>query len=143
MNSEQIAEVCYNVNKAYSEGMGIQVPAWKSISKEKKLSYIIGVEFSINNPTVTPELQHSKWMEHMVNNGWQYGPSKNEKTKQHPSIAKYNRLPKLEQIKDALFITVVRTLTKVVQNGSLLEPKKEVSTIEKPVKKTASKKKTE
>ena len=44
-----------------------------------------------------------------LKDGWKFGEVKNAKTKEHPCMVPYEKLPKEQQTKDALFISVVRS----------------------------------
>ena len=48
-------------------------------------------------------------MAEKLKDGWKFGEVKNPETKEHPCMVAYEELPKEQQTKDALFISVVRS----------------------------------
>lgn len=108
---ELTAKVCHQVNKTYCESIGdFSQPDWKDAPDWQKQSAINGVKFHMNNPESKPEDSHNNWMAEKVLNGWVYGEKKDSVQKTHPCLVDYDRLPKEQQAKDALFIAVVRSI---------------------------------
>ena len=52
----------------------------------------------------TPEREHQSWREAYERMGWSYGPVRDVGLKLHPDMVPFDRLPKLEQEQDAVFI---------------------------------------
>jgi hypothetical protein len=114
MNAEQIAQVCHTANR---ELQIIQadptIPVselWEVLDEETKRSAIDGVQFHLDNPDVTPEDSHNNWCEFKEENGWTYGPIKDETKKEHPLLVEYSELPESQQIKGSLFAAIVKAL---------------------------------
>lgn len=110
---KQIAKTCYEVNKAYCESIGdhSQLP-WKKSPLWQRKSIIDGVNFHLNHPKAKPLDSHNNWLKGKKADGWVFGEVKDIKKKEHPCMVAYEKLPKEQQTKDALFISVVRSFLK-------------------------------
>ncbi len=108
---EQIAKTCHEVNRAYCKANGdeSQVP-WESAPNWQRNSCIDGVEFHLANPNGAPGDSHRNWLAEKERTGWKYGPKKDPEKKEHHCIVPFEALPLMEQIKDHLFVAVVRSL---------------------------------
>lgn len=107
---EQIAETCHEVNKAYCESIGDNSqPSWSGAPDWQKESARNGVKFHISNPDAAPEDSHKNWMKSKEDEGWTFGYVKDASKKEHPCLVPYKQLPKEQQTKDALFISVVHS----------------------------------
>jgi len=116
MLKNDIAKVCYEVNRAYCEAMGDEsnLP-WDECVDEDGLgwqvdSYLKGVNFFLDSPEAGPEAQHQNWMQDRLDNGWIYGPTHNLELKQHPCMVPFDKLSEREQAKDRIFQMVIRCL---------------------------------
>lgn len=110
VNIEQIAKTCHEVNRAYCQATGdMTQPSWEDAPEWQKKSCMDGVEFHLNNPHSKPEDSHDNWLREKTADGWSYGPVKDPEKKQHPCFIPYNQLPLEQQVKDFLFIAVVRS----------------------------------
>lgn len=109
----EIARVCHEVNKAYSESQyDYTHKHWEDAPEWQKESAIKGVEFLINNPKATPEDSHKSWVEEKEKTGWVYGPIKDSFKKTHPCLVDYHALPPEQRAKDYIFQGIVRALMK-------------------------------
>lgn len=110
MTIDDIAKVVHEINKAYCEGFGdhSQV-SWEEAPQSIKQAAIDGVKFHLaaDQP---PSASHDNWMQFKVNNGWQYGPVKDEQAKTHPCIVPFEKLSPEQQGKDHVFKAVVEQL---------------------------------
>jgi hypothetical protein len=110
MNIEQIAKTCHEVNKAFCEYLGdTSQPKWEDAPDWQKESAMNGVKYHLENPNSKPSDSHNNWMAEKKADGWIYGEVKDPKKKEHPCMVEYEKLPKDQQTKDALFIAVVRS----------------------------------
>jgi hypothetical protein len=110
MNIEQIAKTCHEVNKAFCESIGdFSQPSWNDAPQWQKESAINGVHFHLANPNSKPGDSHNNWMAEKLKDGWKFGEVKNTDKKEHPCMVAYDELPKEQQTKDALFISVVHS----------------------------------
>lgn len=111
MNTNQIARVCHQVNKAYCEAIGdTSQVSWELAPEWQILSAIKGVEHVLNNPTAKPSDSHESWLKEKNEEGWVYGEKKDVEKKTHHCIVPYEELPEAQKIKDVLFINIVKAL---------------------------------
>lgn len=111
MKIGEIARVCHEVNRAYCEFLGDKSQvAWDKASPEIQRSAEDGVRAIVADPEFTPEKSHKRWYNFKEAHGWKVGPVKNEAKKEHPCMVAYDKLPKEQQLKDHLFLAVVRSL---------------------------------
>lgn len=110
MEIVKIAKACHNVNKVYCEFIGdnSQV-SWEDAPDWQKQSAINGVKYHLNNPDSTPMDSHTSWLKEKVDTGWVYGGVKDPIAKTHPCIVNYDKLPKEQQVKDSLFVSIVKS----------------------------------
>lgn len=113
---EEIAQVTYETNRAYCRSIGdfSQIP-WEQAPDWQKESAIKGVQFQIDNPNVPVSAQHEAWFKDKQADGWLFGAVKDPAKKKHPCCVPYDELPEYQQVKDALFVGIVRVL-KVLLN---------------------------
>ena len=111
MNIEDIAKVAHETNKAYCQTIGdfSQVP-WGVAPEWQKTSAINGVQFHIDHPNAMPSASHENWLKEKLAEGWKCGEVKDPVKKEHPCCVPYPSLPIEQQVKDSLFIAVVRAL---------------------------------
>jgi hypothetical protein len=111
MTVEQIAEVCYETNRAYCATLGdnSQLP-WASAPEWQRTSVVNGVRFHLDNPDSKPSQSHEEWLKEKQATGWKYGLVKDAEKKEHPCFVPYEELPVDQKAKDALFIGVVHAL---------------------------------
>jgi len=111
MRTEQIAQVCHEINKAYCEALGdYSQPNWDDAPQWQKDSAIMGVEFHFENPNAGADSSHNSWMKQKIDDGWVYGDIKDAVAKTHPCIVPFENLPSSQQAKDYLFKQVVHSL---------------------------------
>jgi len=58
---------------------------------------------------------HENWAEGRLNDGWTFGPVRNDKLKQHPCLVEYDDLPENE--KDYDRATAIETLKVILKLG--------------------------
>lgn len=110
MKIEQIARTCHEVNKSYCESLGDKSQLdWEDAPDWQKESAMNGVTYHLGNPIAKPSDSHNSWMAEKKEAGWKYGEVKDPIKKEHPCFVEYDKLPKEQQFKDALFIAVVRS----------------------------------
>lgn len=111
MESEQIARVCHEVNRAYCAATGdaLQGP-WEDTPANIRDSAVNGVEAALANPEITPEQLHANWCDYKRAEGWVYGEVKDVDAKTHPCLVEYADLPAGQRVKDYLFRAIVSTL---------------------------------
>lgn len=115
MTIEQIAELAHEANRLYCRSLGdnSQLP-WSEAPKWQKDSAINGVQFHLANPESKPSDSHESWLKEKRDAGWTFGPVKDPEKKQHPCFVPYEALPAAQQLKDKLFLSVVRAVESTV-----------------------------
>ncbi len=112
MTVEQIAQVAHEVNAAYCRTIGDDSqPSWLDAPEWQKASAISGVQFHIDNPDASESDSHDSWFAEKVADGWKHGKVKDAEKKEHPCMVPYEDLPVEQQVKDSLFIGVVRAMS--------------------------------
>lgn len=93
-------------------------PTWDEMTPEDRALFKDGVDFVIDTirdgVPLHPADAHLLWLADRKRNGWTYGPVRDYAKKQHPSMVPFAQLSTLEQVKDALFIHMARTLEPLV-----------------------------
>ena len=113
--AERVARTCHEVNRAYCEGHGdfTQVP-WDEAPRWAHESAMQGVKFFVDNPYASASAMHDNWCAQKIEDGWKYGEEKDPIKKTHPCLVSYRDLPFRQQVKDILFMTVVRSFVSPV-----------------------------
>ena len=112
MRPGQIARICHEANRAYCQTLGDNSqPAWEEAPDWQKESAVNGVCFYLDHPKLGPKDSHDNWADLKFNQGWKYGAVKDPEKKEHPCLVSFDELPEDQQLKDALFLSVVRALS--------------------------------
>lgn len=112
---EVIATICHNVNKAYCEALGDKSQvSWYKLQEEIKQSVMLGVKKIMVNPYMESDEIHEEWVKDKKKNGWKLGEVKDIDKKTHPDLVPFDKLPKEEQAKDYIFISIVRQLMHII-----------------------------
>lgn len=110
MNHEQIAKVCHEVNAAYCAALGdLSQPTWENAPEWQRASARMGVDLHTMGD-FGPEASHISWMKQKIAEGWVYGEVKDPVAKTHPCIVPFDQLPREQQAKDYIFMTIVHQL---------------------------------
>lgn len=106
-----IAAVAHEANRALCQGLGddSQVP-WEEAEGWQRDSAIDGVLAVYDGRVQSPGDSHRNWLEEKARTGWVYGPEKDPEKKRHPCMVPFEELPRDQQLKDHVFIGVVRAL---------------------------------
>jgi hypothetical protein len=131
---EVIAEMTYEVNRAYCKGIGDNSfpNDWANADEHQKAVNRAGVQNHLRNPGLTPQQSHQAWMQSKIQDGWTYGPVKDAEKKTHPAMVPYEGLPPEQKTKDFLFKAVVDVLRSRLPAPSLVQREVEVYTRRDP-----------
>jgi hypothetical protein len=105
---ELIARVCHEANIAIQIHADEEPsPNWDLAPSWQKESAKDGVISALAGKT--PEQLHESWCDFKKADGWIYGPVKSEEAKTHPCLVPYDELPAVQQLKDHIFNSIVRS----------------------------------
>ena len=108
---DRIAKVVHEANRAWCEANGDNSQrVWEYAPNWQKYSAIEGVKFHVQNPDAGDSASHDNWMKQKIEEGWVYGEVKDPEKKTHPCIMEFDKLPEVQQKKDALFRAIVHAL---------------------------------
>ncbi len=114
---EQIARATHEANRVYCESIGDtsqlaweQAPDWQKVSARKGVSGALAGN--------TPRQSHESWLAEKKATGWKFGPVKDAEKKQHPCFVPYDQLPPEQAIKDAIFVTVAKTMHRLITGSA-------------------------
>jgi hypothetical protein len=111
LTDTQVAAICHNANKTYCETIGDFTQAeWTEAPDWQQISAVKGVVFNRANPEAPPSASHESWLKNKYEEGWKWGPAKNENLKTHPCCMPFGDLPLDQQRKDKLFKAIVNAL---------------------------------
>jgi hypothetical protein len=110
-----VAGIVHENNRAYCEAIGdnSQLP-WGEAPEWQRLSALRGVAFILNNPDAGPGASHRSWLAEKEADGWVFGEVKDADAKTHPCMVPFEELPLEQQVKDHLFVGMVRTLAQLL-----------------------------
>lgn len=111
-NINAIARICHEANRAYCVSMGdnSQV-SWDEAPEWQRKSAVNGVIYHKENPDSQACDSHNNWLKEKRESGWKYGVVKNPEKKEHPCFVEFKNLPKAQQLKDSLFLAIVRVFS--------------------------------
>jgi len=110
IHNEAIARVAHEANRAWCAANGdYSQPSWEDAPDWQRDSAMLGVEFHRANPNAGDSASHDSWMAQKVRDGWVYGELKDPDATPptHHCMVPFDELPKVQQIKDALFRAIV------------------------------------
>jgi hypothetical protein len=109
----EIARVVHEANRALqivqSDPTIPVSPGWDDLDAETRRSAVEGVAGVLNGNS--PRESHQGWCEFKTAHGWTLGPVKDEVAKTHPLLVPYDQLPPSQQLKDHLFVAIVKALS--------------------------------
>lgn len=113
VTAEDIARVVHAANRELQivQGDPVPSPPWDEAPDYQVKQATAGVQEVMRNRELTAERSHDLWVERMRAEGWTYGEAKDFDRKTHPTMLPFGQLPAEQQLKDRLFIAIVRALT--------------------------------
>jgi len=107
----ELAQVCYDANKAYCVSRGeLNKNRWGNIEEWRRESVMDGVRCALDFANPMPEDLHGSWRSARESEGWSYNKQENSEDKHHPCLIPFDELPKDRVEKYKLFIAVVKAL---------------------------------
>lgn len=109
-----VAQIAHEANRAYCQAIGDNSqPPWENAPEWQKSSARDGVENVMRG--ASPGDSHANWLRHKEADGWKYGETKDADKRTHPCMLPFEQLPPEQQLKDHLFIGVVRVSMKALE----------------------------
>jgi len=103
-----IAKMCHEVNRAYTAAIREPLKHWHELEEQDKNIVIEHVAFLIINVDADVKAWHDAWVSKMIVAGWKYDAKRSLKNKTHEHLKPFHHLPEKQQVKDALFHSVVK-----------------------------------
>lgn len=104
---EMCARAAHEVNRTYCMTLGDDSqPTWEEAPEWQRESAIHGATRAIDGER-KPDESHDDWAGEKLSDGWQWGRVKDAAKKTHPCLLPYDQLPKHQQVKDEIFLSVV------------------------------------
>jgi excisionase family DNA binding protein len=112
VTAEDIARVVHAANRELQivQGDPVPSPPWDEAPDYQVREAVAGVQEVLRDPDLTAERSHELWCDRMRADGWVHGDVKDPQRKTHPTLLPFAELPEEQQLKDRLFIAVVRAL---------------------------------
>lgn len=109
MDINDIARICHEANTALCVVNGDPaLPHWDDLEETYRESSRKGVQAAIDG--AGPKELHESWRKERTAQGWVYGDTLDRHAKIHPCLVDYEDLPEKQQMKDALFMAIVRAV---------------------------------
>lgn len=111
--AEDIASVIHDANRRLQiiEGDPRPSPLWDEAPERQVRGAVESVRLALADTERTAEQNHQGWVERLAEEGWRYGPVKDERARTHPLLVPWGELPEDARRKDMLFIAIVRALS--------------------------------
>lgn len=107
---EACCRAAHEANRAFSIALGDTThKTWDESPEWHKASTRLGV-MGVVESDHNPEQSHHAWVQNMLANGWQVGPTKDVDKKIHPGLVPFKDLPFEIQHKDEMFMTIVKVM---------------------------------
>lgn len=107
MDINDIARICHEANTALCVVNGDPaLPHWDNLDPAYKESSRKGVEAALSGSG--PKELHESWRKERTAQGWVFGKTLDRQAKIHPCLIDYEDLPEAQQMKDEIFLSIVR-----------------------------------
>jgi len=115
-DKERMAILVYEITRLESllAARSIVPEPWYARDDAFRKQFIECVEKYMNMKQLpTPEEAHDNWVQAYKDMGWKYGPIRDSEEKTHPDMVPFEKLPKDEQDKDAIFLAVIELVKRL------------------------------
>lgn len=126
---EAAAHAAYEANRAYCAAIGQlsrlswadseKWRPWASALERQRSSARSRARVAISGNT--PERSHERWLAEKAAAGWKYGPTRNQKAKEHPCCVPYEDLPPEDKRKNRIYVAVVQSMISALENGTPID----------------------
>jgi len=107
---EVIARVIYEATRIEAKwsGRSIIPEKWEKRDEKFRKQFVDVVERYLSYRRLsTPKQAHNSWVKAYKKMGWRYGRKRDVDRKTHPDMVDFEKLPKDERDKDAIFLAFV------------------------------------
>lgn len=123
-----VSRVTYEALRAWDVANGDQTAkVWDKLDRESQDTVVANVNWYITNPLAGPGAQHRSWVdkrsvqpdpekdseEVAAQKGWKWGRVFSVERKEDPRMVPFHLLPNAEQVKDRIFVAIVRAASQV------------------------------
>ena len=118
---ENLAEIIYEATRLEAKwsNRSIVPEKWNNRDDKFRTQFIDIIDKYMSQDNLpTPKKAHNSWVEAYRKMGWQYGKTRSVVEKTHPDMVPFEKLPKDERDKDAVFLMAVwlaRELRKLLE----------------------------
>jgi len=106
------ARHAHSANRTFCMALGIELPEWDDLDSQEKQKLHNIVEFVLAGGTA--ESKHVIWCQRMREDGWQYGPRRDNIEKLNPMLVKWEELPHTQQAREELQVASIRLMALVL-----------------------------
>ena len=112
MHALSIARIAHDADRSLCALHGdMTTPGWFQLDDVHRENARVGVAIAVSMPDATPEQLHGVWLKDRKADGWRFGPQYDGLGKRDPLIRPWSRLTRLTQLREQLFVAVVRALS--------------------------------
>lgn len=122
MNHVSLARVCYDAVRAYGRTTGDIYLRWNDAPESVRASFAGAVAYLLETPSADLRDMHGHWLAARMQDGWQYGPERDEKRRLHPGMVPWEDVPERERLKFELIFRIVDVFRNHVVPRLKLEP---------------------
>lgn len=109
---EGLAKICHEANRAYCQAIGDDSQhSWEDAPEWQRRCSVEQAQWHLSKKDSMPSDSHDNWLKEKQANGWIWGKEKDAELKTHPCMVPYNDLPLKQQLKDSIFLNIVRAFT--------------------------------
>ncbi len=107
MNHVSLARICYDAIRAYGKTIGQPYLRWPDASSHVRESFSGAVAYLLEAPSADLADLHGHWLAARIQDGWQYGPQRDEVLRLHPGMVPWSDVPERERLKFELLFRIV------------------------------------
>ena len=107
---ENLAEIIYEATRLEAKwsNRSIVPEKWNNRDDKFRTQFIDIIDKYMSQDNLpTPKEAHDSWVESYKQMGWKFGEKRDIKKKTHPDMVPFEKLPKDERDKDAIFLMAV------------------------------------
>ena len=115
---KEIAEIIYEACRMEAKWSKRRIvpERFTDRSLEFRKQFYDTIEKHLNmNKLPTPKQAHESWVKAYQKMGWKYGETRNLSKKTHPDLVPFEKLPKDERDKDAVFLMAVWLVKEIIK----------------------------